>query len=233
MWVVQYLQYPNPAGPEDAEPRQVLARRLRQGAAAAAEPRSRRGQDHHPRGHRRRRRLRQAQDVRRWPEHRHVGRPRPRRRLGAQSAVPALLSRPRTTTTCPTAIRSCISAGLRPRRHALRRQQPALGPRRLAVRRPGQHGHRHDQAARRQGAHRSHGGQHIWRYHPEKKQFEIFAEGGGNAFGVEIDARAASSPATTAATRAASTTCRAATIARASTSTAHSRTPMPSATSRR
>jgi putative heme-binding domain-containing protein len=32
-------------------------------------------------------------------------------------------------------------------------------------------------------------GQHIWRYHPEKKRFEIFAEGGGNAFGVEIDAQ--------------------------------------------
>jgi putative membrane-bound dehydrogenase-like protein len=30
-------------------------------------------------------------------------------------------------------------------------------------------------------------GQHIWRYHPEKKRFEIYAEGGGNAFGIEID----------------------------------------------
>lgn len=30
-------------------------------------------------------------------------------------------------------------------------------------------------------------GQHIWRYHPEKKKFEVFGEGGGNAFGVEID----------------------------------------------
>ncbi len=30
-------------------------------------------------------------------------------------------------------------------------------------------------------------GQHMWRYHPEKKRFEIYAEGGGNAFGVEID----------------------------------------------
>jgi putative heme-binding domain-containing protein len=30
-------------------------------------------------------------------------------------------------------------------------------------------------------------GQHIWRYHPEKKVFEVWAEGGGNAFGVEID----------------------------------------------
>ena len=29
-------------------------------------------------------------------------------------------------------------------------------------------------------------GQNIWRYHPEKHIYEIFAEGGGNAFGVEI-----------------------------------------------
>ena len=32
-------------------------------------------------------------------------------------------------------------------------------------------------------------GQLIWRYHPERKQYEIFAEGGGNTFGVEIDAK--------------------------------------------
>jgi len=30
-------------------------------------------------------------------------------------------------------------------------------------------------------------GQHIWRYHPETRRYEIFAEGGGNTFGVEID----------------------------------------------
>jgi putative heme-binding domain-containing protein len=30
-------------------------------------------------------------------------------------------------------------------------------------------------------------GQLIWRYHPESKRYEVFAEGGGNAFGVEID----------------------------------------------
>jgi putative membrane-bound dehydrogenase-like protein len=30
-------------------------------------------------------------------------------------------------------------------------------------------------------------GQLIWRYHPETRRYEIFAEGGGNAFGVEID----------------------------------------------
>ena len=32
-------------------------------------------------------------------------------------------------------------------------------------------------------------GQLIWRYHPKRKKYEVFAEGGGNAFGVEIDAR--------------------------------------------
>lgn len=30
-------------------------------------------------------------------------------------------------------------------------------------------------------------GQLIWRYHPESRRYEIFAEGGGNTFGVEID----------------------------------------------
>ncbi len=30
-------------------------------------------------------------------------------------------------------------------------------------------------------------GQQIWRYHPEQKRFEVFAEGGGNTFGCEID----------------------------------------------
>ena len=31
-------------------------------------------------------------------------------------------------------------------------------------------------------------GQNIWRYHPEQRRFEIFSEGGGNAFGCEMDA---------------------------------------------
>ncbi len=30
-------------------------------------------------------------------------------------------------------------------------------------------------------------GQLIWRYHPEKRIYEVFGEGGGNTFGVEID----------------------------------------------
>ncbi|HEY2342683.1 MAG TPA: c-type cytochrome [Chthoniobacteraceae bacterium] len=32
-------------------------------------------------------------------------------------------------------------------------------------------------------------GQGIWRYQPETRRFEIFSEGGGNTFGVEIDAK--------------------------------------------
>jgi putative membrane-bound dehydrogenase-like protein len=32
-------------------------------------------------------------------------------------------------------------------------------------------------------------GQNIWRYHPQRRIYEIYAEGGGNAFGVEIDSR--------------------------------------------
>jgi putative heme-binding domain-containing protein len=32
-------------------------------------------------------------------------------------------------------------------------------------------------------------GQLIWRYHPETRRYEIFAEGGGNAFGVEVDSK--------------------------------------------
>ena len=32
-------------------------------------------------------------------------------------------------------------------------------------------------------------GQNVWRYHPEDRVYEVFAEGGGNAFGVEIDSK--------------------------------------------
>jgi len=32
-------------------------------------------------------------------------------------------------------------------------------------------------------------GQNIWRYHPERRVYEVFSEGGGNAFGCEIDSK--------------------------------------------
>ncbi|MCA9114655.1 MAG: c-type cytochrome [Planctomycetaceae bacterium] len=47
------------------------------------------------------------------------------------------------------------------------------------VKRPGQ---------KAEEAHRSMG-QQVWRYHPETKRYEVFAEGGGNTFGVEIDSK--------------------------------------------
>lgn len=47
-----------------------------------------------------------------------------------------------------------------------------------SVKRPG------DKEARRSQ------GQLIWRYHPETKRYEVFSEGGGNAFGVALDAQA-------------------------------------------
>jgi putative heme-binding domain-containing protein len=39
-----------------------------------------------------------------------------------------------------------------------------------------------------EGPHRS-VGQLIWRYHPKSRKYEVFSEGGGNAFGVEIDSQ--------------------------------------------
>jgi len=32
-------------------------------------------------------------------------------------------------------------------------------------------------------------GQNIWRYHPERRIYEVFSEGGGNAFGCELDSK--------------------------------------------
>ena len=32
-------------------------------------------------------------------------------------------------------------------------------------------------------------GQFVWRYHPENRSYEVFAEGGGNSFGIEFDAK--------------------------------------------
>lgn len=32
-------------------------------------------------------------------------------------------------------------------------------------------------------------GQNIWRYHPETRRYEVFSEGGGNAFGIELDSQ--------------------------------------------
>ena len=94
LWVVQYLQYPFPAGLKMVS-RDGVWRAVYDKVPAPPPhhvPRSR--QDHHSRGYRWRRRLRPAQDVRGGAEHRHLGPPRSRRRLGAEPALSPLLSRP-------------------------------------------------------------------------------------------------------------------------------------------
>ncbi len=236
LWVVQYLQYPVPAGLEDGQPRRRLACRLRQGPACPAPPFPRQGQDHDPRGYRRRRRLRPAQDVRRRPEHRDRRGARARRRLGAQPAVSALLSRPqsrrrarrrprgpssrvsawRTRTRWSTACDGAPTAGSTPRRA---RRSPATSP-----------GPGLDDG--KEPVHSM--GQLIWRYHPETRRYEVFAEGGGNAFGVEIDAKGRIySGHNGGDTRGLPLRPGRLSTRRASTSTARCRTLTPSATSRR
>ena len=76
-------------------------------------------------------------------------------------------------------------------------------------------------------------GQLIWRYHPETRRYEIFAEGGGNAFGVEIDAKGRIFSGHNGGDTRGFHYVQGATTRRASTSTGRCRTPTPSATSRR
>ena len=116
----------------------------------------------------------------------------PRRRLGAQSAVPALLSRPQQRRR----------ARRRPRRSTWKASAWRTRIRCVNSLRWGPDGwlyaaqgstvtgnvkRRRASTATRAAVHSM--GQLIWRYHPETNRYEIFAEGGGNAFGVEIDAK--------------------------------------------
>ncbi len=73
--------------------------------------------------------------------------------------------------------------------------------------------------------------QGIWRYHPPTKRFELFAEGGGNTWGLDFDATARPSPAPTGATPSACTRCKGATTSKASPSTARCTIRTPTATS--
>ena len=117
--------------------------------------------------------------------------PRPRRHLGDAHAVPALLPRRRRRRRARPRSRSA-PRGLRPRRHALRRQRPRLGPGRLALRRAGQHDDqpRHPARASTRRTSRASTSKAAWSgaITRDTKAYEIFAEGGGNNFGLEFDA---------------------------------------------
>ena len=141
LWVMQYLQYPNPAGLEPGERRPLFADDVRQGPPAAAARGEGRGPDHDPRRHRRRRRAGQGEGLRLGLEPRQRPGVRPRRGVRAQRALPAVLpgQEPRRR-----AGRRPGSAPhrLRHRGRPLRRQLAHLGARRLALRLPGLHRHR-------------------------------------------------------------------------------------------
>ena len=140
LWVMQYLQYPNPAGLKrvkvDRYSRTVYDR------VPEPPPRGPKGAD----------RItilltdtdgtaaRKAQGLRHRAEPRQRLRLRPRRRLRPAGAVPALLPRPRRRRRArrrPRRAAHRLRHGGRP----LRRQLADLGAGRLALRLPGQHGH--------------------------------------------------------------------------------------------
>ena len=113
---------------------------------------------------------------------------RTRRRLGFESTLSLVLRRqkqrryPRRRSRSP-------SRRVRHRGHAFRRQQSSIRPRRSSLRRARQHRLRPCASVWDEDAPIHSLGQLIWRYDPKTKKYEIFAEGGGNAFGVELDAK--------------------------------------------
>ena len=144
---VELQAIPDARRAERRQPRQVSSRCVRQSPAAAPESFSRPRQDHDPRGHRRRRQVRQAQDVHRRVEHRSVVRPRTRRRVRHESAIPAVLSRCGQGRCAGRRSRG-IARRIWDRRPAFGRGQFALGTGRLDLCVAREHGDRADQALR-------------------------------------------------------------------------------------
>ena len=135
MWVMQYLQYPNPAGLKPVKVDQYLRTDLRPRPRAAA-ARGRRGPTASPscsdpdeNG-----RLPQVEGLRHRAEPRHRLLPRPRRRLRPAAAVPALLPRQerrRRARRRPGGAADRLRHG----GHARARQLAPVGAGRLALRR--------------------------------------------------------------------------------------------------
>ena len=140
LWVIEYLQYPNPAGLKPVTVDQYLRTEYdRVPEPPPARPAGCRP-DQDPRGHRRRRPGRQGDGLRRGPEPRLRPGRRPRRRLRRPGALPALLSRPEPRRPARRRPRG-PAHGLRPAGRPRDGQLADLGARRLALRRPGQHRH--------------------------------------------------------------------------------------------
>ena len=138
-WVIEYLQYPQPGGPEARQGRPVPAHRVRPvpGASPARPSGGRPDQD--PRGHRRRRQGRQGHGLRGGAEPGDGPGGRPRRGLRRAGALPALLSRREQGRQARRRPQG-LALGVRPAGRARDGQLDAVGARRLALRRPGEHG---------------------------------------------------------------------------------------------
>ena len=161
--------------------RSVPPRRLRRRAGRAAESRARRRQDHGARGHGRRRFVRVAPGRHHRPEHHHERADGARRNLGHEPAVPALLSRPDRRRAARRRSRGA-AVRVRPRGHALARQQPDVGSGWMALRGARQHEH----GARQRRLVSRAGGLAL---PPRDGQFELFAQGGGNPWTLSFDSK--------------------------------------------
>ncbi len=143
----------------------------------------------HPdlRGHQRRRPVRQPQGLHREPESRQRHRGRLRRRVGRRGAVPAVHPDQGRHGSCRRARRrSCSTAGAtrtRTRRSTRSRGDPTAGSTAgtasSRIRTSASPGTRTPSAQRLNAA--------IWRYHPTKHIFEVFAEGTSNPWGLDFN----------------------------------------------
>ena len=111
LWVVQYLQYPFPAGLTITSYDQYLRARYNARAGGATPPRPGRGQDHRARGHGRRRHVRLAQGRHHRPQHHDQRVDRARRRLGDEPAATCCSIATRPGMACPTATPKCACRG--------------------------------------------------------------------------------------------------------------------------
>ena len=179
LWVVQYLQYPFPAGLTITSYRPVPARALQRDAGGATQPRPWRGQDHGARGYGWRRHVRLAQGRHHRPQHHDQRLDRARRCLGDEPAASAVLSRLDGGWSSRRRPRSSLSGFGLEDTHSLANSL-TWGPDGWLY---GVHGS--TSTARVRGI--SFLGQAVWRYHPDTDAFELFAQGGGNPWTLSFD----------------------------------------------
>ncbi len=111
MWVIQYLQYPNPAGADCCQSRSVPAHQIRSHARAAAAWAARRGSYHDSRRLRRRWPCRHGERLRRRAESGDRPGHRPRRRVRRAGSVFCFSTPIATATMSPMATpKSCSPA---------------------------------------------------------------------------------------------------------------------------